>query len=111
MVAKVPQKFPARHLVVLAVQMTGETEDAQIGPHGKSATVTGTGTGTKTGTETETETVDGTAIVPGRGIAGEKDAAALVKGAIRAEILGEAGLETGEDKRFTMAVDWPEERG
>ena len=78
MVAKVPQKCPARHLVVLAVQMTGETEDAQIGgssesvvdaeqlcpgPHGKSATVTGTGTGTGTGTETET--VDGTAIVPG----------------------------------------------
>ena len=50
-------------------------------------------------------------ILSGRGIAGEKDAAALVKGVIRAEILGEAGLETGEDKRFTMAVDWHEERG
>ena len=69
MMAQVRPKLPARHLAVRAVQMT---EDAQIGgsaesvvdaeqlclgPHEKSATVTGTGT--------ETETVDGTAIVPG----------------------------------------------
>ena len=50
-------------------------------------------------------------ILSGQGIVEETDAAALVKGVIRAEILGGVDLETGGDKWFTMAVDWPEERG